>query len=97
MFWQLIIAAGIAGIAIGFWFRVPALLAASVVVILATGYMEVRFTDIALTVAALQVGYLLGVLVSSVRDRSARNRLMGGVVIWIAIGLLMIALPGCAP
>jgi hypothetical protein len=72
MFWELIIAAGAVGVSIGLWFRVPALIAASVLVAaagIAAGFMRGRpafaVLDIALALTTLQVGYLLGLLLTS--------------------------------
>ncbi len=71
MFWELIIAAGAAGVSIGLWFRVPALIAASVLVAavgIAAGFMRghpaLAVLDIALALTTLQVGYLLGLLLT---------------------------------
>lgn len=72
MFWELIIVAGAAGVSIGLWFRVAALIAASVLVAaigIAAGFMRgdlvFAVLDIALALATLQIGYLLGLLLSS--------------------------------
>ena len=71
MFWALIIATGVAGVSIGFWFRVAALIAASMLVAVigvAAGFLRghpaLAIIDIALALATLQIGYLLGLLLS---------------------------------
>ena len=71
MFWALIIATGVAGVSIGLWFRVAALIAASVLVAIigvAAGFLRghpgFAILDIALALASLQIGYLLGLLLS---------------------------------
>jgi hypothetical protein len=71
MFWELVIAAGAAGVSIGLWFRVAALIAASVlaaVIGIAAAFLRGRpafaVLDTALALASLQIGYLLGLLLS---------------------------------
>ena len=71
MFWALIIATGVAGVSIGLWFRVAALIAASVLVAIIgvaagflRGHLGFAILDIALALATLQIGYLLGLLLS---------------------------------
>ena len=71
MFWALIIATGAAGVSIGLWFRVAALIAASVLVAIigiAAGFLRghpgFAILDIALALATLQIGYLLGLMLS---------------------------------
>ena len=71
MFWALIIATGVAGVSIGFWFRVAALIAASMLVAaigvvagFLRGHPALAIIDIALALATLQIGYLLGLLLS---------------------------------
>ena len=71
MFWELIIAAGAAGVSIGLWFRVPALIAASVLVAAVgvvagfiRGHPAFAMLDTALALATLQIGYLLGLLLT---------------------------------
>ena len=65
MFWELIIAAGAVGVSIGLWFRVPALIAASLLVAavgIAAGFLRghpgFAMLDTALALATLQIGYL---------------------------------------
>ena len=71
MFWQLIIATGAVGVPIGVWFRVGALIAASMlvaVISLAAGFLRghpaFAALDTALALATLQIGYLLGLMLS---------------------------------
>jgi hypothetical protein len=71
MFWELIVAAGAAGVSIGLWFRVAALIAVSVLVAaigMAAGFVRGHpaFAVLEVTVAlsTLQVGYLLGLLLT---------------------------------
>jgi hypothetical protein len=71
MFWELVVATGAAGASIGLWFRVAALIAASVLVAaigIAAGFLRghpaFAVLDTALALASLQIGYLLGLLLS---------------------------------
>lgn len=77
MAWSFL-ASGLVGICIGFRYRVPALIAASIVVAAgfvlarAFGIVSVRnpLTNIVLLIAALQSGYLLGLAVSAAINRT---------------------------
>jgi hypothetical protein len=71
MFWAMIVVTGIAGAWIGLRFRVAALIAASALVAViwvvagfVSGRPALAVVDVVLAVAALQVGYLLGLLLS---------------------------------
>jgi hypothetical protein len=76
MFWGLIVATGAAGVSIGLWFRVAALVAASFLVAaigIAAGFLRghpvFAALDVAAALATLQVGYLLGLFLSCRRSR----------------------------
>jgi hypothetical protein len=63
----IMLAAGSAGVLLGLWFRVPALIGASgVIALIGIAYGLLLNTAVAL--ASLQGGYLLGLLLSK-RDR----------------------------
>jgi hypothetical protein len=71
MFWELIIATGAAGVSIGLWLRVGALVAASMLVAaiglavgLVRGHLALAALDIMLALATLQIGYLLGLMLA---------------------------------
>jgi hypothetical protein len=71
MFWELIIATGAAGVSIGLWLRVGALIATSMLVAamgvaagLAGAHPAPAVLDITLALATLQIGYLLGLMLS---------------------------------
>jgi hypothetical protein len=71
MFWGLIIATGAAGVSIGLWLRVGALIAASMLVAaigigtgLARGHVVLAALDVTAALVTLQVGYLLGLMLS---------------------------------
>src|SRR5262245_40200138 len=81
MLW-LLIAAGGTGILLGMWFRVPALLAASVGLFAVTTVLMMRgqwpllsaIVFIFTLLTTLQVGYLVGVMLSSAWQRIASRR-----------------------
>ena len=76
MFWELIIATGAVGVPVGLWFRVGALIAASMLVAVIgftagflRGHPAFAVLDTALAIATLQIGYLLGLMLSCRRRR----------------------------
>ena len=78
----LMFAAGATGVMLGLWFRVPALIAASMVTVLSwllvAGFTEIELLPTAgtllLVLGLLQAGYLVGLMVSYLWSRAGLAR-----------------------